>query len=106
MIATLVIPRSYARSNHSDPHKKFDPSGRYLQLERSAPMVQTLLPMLPREQGTMPLVFTLAAAGAGLLLWATGARFSRTIVTLTLVAMGAVVGDALPSIFGWGINAM
>jgi hypothetical protein len=48
----------------------------------------------------------LALAGFGLILWLTGAAWSRSLVTLILVAMGTWIGMRLPEWCGWHIDGM
>ena len=50
------------------------------------------------------LALVIAALGVGF--WAVGGRFSRSILTLALVAVGAWVGMRLPRWFGWEIDGM
>jgi hypothetical protein len=68
-------------------------------------MVQQLLPLLPE-----PTRFTFLVALAGSLLgaglWLTGARFSRRLITLLGVAVGAGLGMAMPQWFGWTVHPM
>jgi hypothetical protein len=69
-------------------------------------MFQQLLPLLPREPGSL----TLAVASIGSLLggamWLAGARFSRPVLTLTAVALGTAIGKKLPLWCGWSIDEM
>jgi hypothetical protein len=51
-------------------------------------------------------VLALALAAAGVAFWLVGGRFSRSILTLALVAAGAWVGMRLPRWFGWEIDGM
>lgn len=53
-----------------------------------------------------PPVLALATAAAGVACWLVGGRFSRSILTLALVAAGAWVGVRMPRWFGWGIDGM
>ncbi len=46
------------------------------------------------------------AVVAGLILWLAGSRVSRSVVTLALVAAGAMVGKKLPILMGWSIDPM
>jgi len=69
-------------------------------------MLQQLLSLLPRELGTAALVLAMLGTMLGLGLWIAGARFQRSILTLTTVAGGAWVGMCLPRWCGWGIDGM
>src|SRR5687768_5279625 len=73
---------------------------------RSAPMLQQLLALMPKEAGTFGLVVTVAGTLAGLVLWLVGARFSRPLITLCTVALGGAVGMMLPRWCGWTVNGM
>jgi hypothetical protein len=53
-----------------------------------------------------PPVLALATAAAGVAFWLVGGRFSRSILTLALVAAGAWVGVRMPRWFGWEIDGM
>jgi hypothetical protein len=67
-------------------------------------MLQLLLQMLPSDVSGVALAIALAGAGVGGVLWLRGARFSRTLVGLVGVALGAVAGMLLPREMGWGIS--
>jgi hypothetical protein len=67
-------------------------------------MVQELLPLLPKELGTLALVIALSGTVVGAALWLMGARFSRTLITLLLVSGGAWVGMLLPRWRHWPIE--
>src|SRR5947209_12518319 len=67
-------------------------------------MVQELLPLLPKELGTLALVLAVAGAVAGVGLWLVGSRFSRSLVTLLLVSVGGWTGLFFPRWFGWAID--
>src|SRR5215210_483453 len=69
-------------------------------------MVQQLLPLLPKEIGQAALVAALIGTAMGALLWLLGARFSRPLITLLAVSIGAVVGRALPGWMNWNVNTM
>ena len=56
--------------------------------------------------GRYALLAALVGSAAGLVLWLAGSRFSRSLVTLLAVSVGAVLGMHLPSWFGWGIDGM
>ncbi len=67
-------------------------------------MIQQLIALLPRQINPTALAIAIAGAVLGLILWLCGARFSRTIVTLISVSMGAVIGLQLPLWFGWPLE--
>jgi hypothetical protein len=72
----------------------------------SAPILHELLARLPQGLNSRALPISLGVAGAGLVLWFVGARFSRSIFTLVGVALGAWVGLRVPRLMGWDIDAM
>jgi hypothetical protein len=67
-------------------------------------MLQAMLSLLPRETGNAAAAFAGAGTLCGAALWLSGARFSRYIITLTLVAIGTSIGVALPRWCGWRID--
>jgi hypothetical protein len=67
-------------------------------------MLQLLIQWLPSQVGSAALAIALAGAAAGAVLWLSGARFSRTLVGLVAVAIGAGVGMELPRWIGWTIS--
>src|SRR5476651_527400 len=67
-------------------------------------MLQLLIQWMPDQVGAAALTIALAGAAAGAVLWLSGARFSRTLVGLAAVAVGAVVGMELPRRLGWTIS--
>lgn len=69
-------------------------------------MLRDLIQLLPRDAGSATAALATLGAVAGLVLWLSGARFSRPMMTLVATALGAVVGSALPTWFGWGISPM
>jgi hypothetical protein len=69
-------------------------------------MVQILLPMLPKEVGALGLIVAVAGTLAGVLLWLVGARFSRPLITLCTVFIGAAAGMMLPRWFEWSVTGM
>ncbi len=56
--------------------------------------------------GRYALLAALVGSAAGFVLWLAGSRFSRSLVTLLAVAVGAVLGMHLPRWFGWPIDGM
>jgi hypothetical protein len=67
-------------------------------------MFQELLPLLPKEPGTLPLILAMAGSLIGAGLWLAGARFSRSLVTLVFVSAGGWIGLLLPQWLGWNID--
>ncbi len=68
-------------------------------------MFHELSPLLPNELGPLAIAAAAGAALIGLFLWLMGARFSRSILALNAVALGAVVGLDLPNHFRLPIGA-
>lgn len=56
--------------------------------------------------GRYALLAALVGSAAGLILWLAGSRFSRSLVTLLAVSVGAALGTNLPRWFGWPIDGM
>jgi hypothetical protein len=69
-------------------------------------MVQQLLPLLPKEIGQAALIAALVGTLIGAGLWLVGARFSRPLITLVTVSMGAVIGRSMPEWMNWNVNSM
>lgn len=69
-------------------------------------MLQQFIALLPKEVGTLGLVVCVAGTLGGVLLWLVGARFSRPLITLCTVAIGAVLGTMLPRWFEWSVSGM
>jgi hypothetical protein len=67
-------------------------------------MLQSFVQWLPDQVGGAALAVAMAGALVGAVLWISGARFSRTIIGLIAVAIGAVVGMKLPAWMGLGIG--
>src|SRR4029453_5362604 len=67
-------------------------------------MVQELLNLLPQDVGRLGLVIAIVGSMIGLGMWLIGSRFSRPIVTLLTVLLGASIGMHLPKWFGWQIS--
>jgi len=68
------------------------------------------LPTLPQGfedvLGRYALLAAFAGTAAGAVLWLAGSRFSRSLVTLLAVSLGAVIGIHLPGWFGWSVDSM
>ncbi len=69
-------------------------------------MIHEMLGTLPDVVARMPAPLAAGLAGAGALLGLFGARYSRGILTLSLVAVGTVIGLHIPKWFGWHIDPM
>lgn len=67
-------------------------------------MLQELLPLIPTNAGQIGVGLGIGAMIAGCFLWLAGARFSRQILTLLLVAIGASLGKTLPVRYGWSFS--
>jgi hypothetical protein len=67
-------------------------------------MLQELLTLLPQEVTGRGLTLLISGALVGLILWLSGARFSRSLITLAMVMMGALMGLQLPRWLGLTIN--
>jgi hypothetical protein len=67
-------------------------------------MVQELVNLLPRDGGSVGLVVAIVGSLIGMLAWLVGSRFSRPVVTLLTVTIGAIVGMHMPVWFGWDIS--
>jgi hypothetical protein len=69
-------------------------------------MVQALVPFLPQTLTSAGLAACVAGLVAGLFLWLLGGVWSRGVVTLMAVALGAWLGMMLPRWTLWPINSM
>lgn len=69
-------------------------------------MLRELLGLFPDALLRCPPGIAAACAAVGLMLWAIGARFSRSILALVAVGIGASVGMRLPAWCGWQIDGM
>jgi hypothetical protein len=67
-------------------------------------MLQELVDLLPNEPGTLALSIALIGTAAGAGLCAVGARYSKPILTLVTVLLGAAIGMHLPQWFGWTVS--
>src|SRR5205814_3324474 len=68
------------------------------------PMIQKLLPLLPQQLSSLTLIIAIAGAALGGILWLGGSRFSRTLMTLTSVSTGALIGLQFPKWFAIGLE--
>lgn len=69
-------------------------------------MVREVLSFLPDAMVRCSPVVAGACAALGAVLWACGARFSRSILSLVAVAAGTLIGMRLPGWRGWQIDGM
>ena len=69
-------------------------------------MVQELLPLLPSVLTTEQAVVCLLCLLAGVFLWLSGSIWSRGIITLFAVTIGALLGMYVPRWQLWPINSM
>jgi len=67
-------------------------------------LVQDILLLLPKDAGKITLAIALVGTALGAGLWLLGSRFSRSMITLCLVSLGAVIGMRLPQWYGWKIE--
>src|SRR5882757_2471420 len=67
-------------------------------------MIQRFLVLLPTQISSMTLAIAIAGAALGLILWLSGSRFNRTIITLISVSGGALIGLQMPGWFGWRLD--
>jgi hypothetical protein len=69
-------------------------------------MLQELSSLMPHQVGEFALWMVMVGLALGGGLWLAGACFSRSIITLSLVAAGSFVGKWLPGWMGWSIDPM
>jgi hypothetical protein len=69
-------------------------------------MIQELVGLFPDAANRVAPATAFGVAGVGVMLGLCGARFSRSLLTLVMVAVGTFVGMRLPRWFGWGIDPM
>jgi hypothetical protein len=62
--------------------------------------------LLPHKAGSVTMVVALVGSIIGLAMYITGARFSRSILTLAAVAMGTSIGLRMPMWCGWHVDPM
>ncbi|HEY7091243.1 MAG TPA: hypothetical protein VH518_24315 [Tepidisphaeraceae bacterium] len=67
-------------------------------------VLQELVRLLPSDPGTMGLIIALAGSALGVAMWLAGSRFSKPVITLLTVLIGATIGMHLPQWFGWEIS--
>src|SRR4051812_7562270 len=69
-------------------------------------IVLQLIALLTAALGGHATLIAAMGAGFGALLWLAGARYSRTVITLAGVGIGAVVGLRLPGMMHWPIDGI
>ncbi len=69
-------------------------------------MFQQLLTLLPHGFSTITLIAAVVGSLVGAALWLAGSQFSRSILTLTGVALGTGIGMKLPEWRGWNVDMM
>src|SRR5687767_2501779 len=69
-------------------------------------MVQELLPYFPDALTPPQAIICLLMLLAGVVLWLAGSVWSRGLVTLIAVALGAILGMYVPRWQNWPINSM
>src|ERR671913_2107530 len=69
-------------------------------------MVQELLPLFPQTLTHPQALFCLLGLFAGVFLWLSGSRWSRGLLALVAVALGATLGMYVPRWQLWPINSM
>lgn len=66
-------------------------------------MVQEWINLLPRDPGNAGLIIAVIGSLIGAAVWLLGSRFSRPILTLITVLLGAAIGMHLPVWFNWNV---
>ena len=69
-------------------------------------MIQELMTLMPQGLAGCSPGWAIGLALAGAALWLIGATFSRSLVTLALVAAGTLIGLHLPGWCRWSIDGM
>jgi hypothetical protein len=67
---------------------------------------QHLILLLPHKADSLTMIVAVVGSFVGLSLYVTGARFSRSILTLAAVAMGTSIGLRMPMWCKWQIDPM
>jgi len=67
-------------------------------------MLFDLLQLLPEKPGDGALIIAMIVAVVGAVLWIAGVKFSRPLVTLVTVLLGASIGLMLPRWCNWNIS--
>jgi len=67
-------------------------------------MVQTYLQLLPPAASSMTSSALVVVAAIGAVVWLSGSLYSRWVVTLFTVMLGASIGMQMPRWFGWNIS--
>jgi hypothetical protein len=67
-------------------------------------LLNELLSLLPHATGDGATVVALTGVTIGFCLWLIGARFSRHIIALLCVGIGAMLGMRAPALYGWNLS--
>jgi hypothetical protein len=67
-------------------------------------MVQPYLQLLPSHASSATTAALVVAAAVGAVVWLTGNLWSRWVITLFTVLLGATIGMQMPQWFGWNIS--
>lgn len=67
-------------------------------------MVHQFFELLPEQASSTAVVVLWICAAVGAVLWVAGATFSRWVMTLLTVLLGASIGMQMPKWFGWNIS--
>jgi hypothetical protein len=69
-------------------------------------LFQQLFSLLPERLGVIGLIVSGVGASLAIVLWLVGGRISRSMLTLTAVGLGTVLGMKLPLWCGWSVDGM
>jgi hypothetical protein len=67
---------------------------------------QQLFSLLPERLGVIGLIVSGVGASLAIVLWLIGGKISRSMITLTAVGFGTVLGLKLPLWCGWSVDGM
>jgi hypothetical protein len=67
-------------------------------------MFRELGPIFPQQLGTLATIFAMVGTFIGVGLWLIGARFSRSLITLSLVSIGGWLGLFIPHWMNWNVD--
>src|SRR5450755_2273434 len=69
-------------------------------------MLREAVDLMPDVINRLPIGAALFLCALGVVLWLLGGRLSRSVLVLTAVAIGTVVGMRLPGWRGWQVDGM